>query len=652
MDAFECNGRWWLPGGEDNSVAGTLRVSQGGEMRLSVTGSLGEVKNALAEKGHPIILGSVDKGPKGNEVTLKESFRTGATYGSFKDVREKYHAGRGYFGALLPDDGAFSFKSMMLQLGGLGEWAHSLSGFERQGAGVPTKGQTIPLALYTRKEPLRAQVPGGEAVLGLGFSASFSGRECAFQEEGQVKVTCENPISDDEFNDRYGYALRCLMTFVCDRAQTIERLSVWRPHAPDQEIMVVGELIQPETKKAEDEVSWHEMLFTLNDVKFADFIGRWLQLTTKYQDACNVFFGLMYGPPSFLDMKIQNVANAVRLYYERHPDGLARQAADEQRLKEIVAPLTVPDREWLVDQLGVNPRTPFRVALAALLEKHGHSIEALIGGRQDRFIDTVSATLDYIDRRDRNLEPDSAVGADLYWLTEKLRFLLKACFLHEAGFSADAIRGCFHKNALFQHIYHLEIASSSGEEQRAEEVTEVAPAPPDRHTQTGVRPTGSPTFQAFWRLLEGESPRGRAIGIAAFFDESLGRLLDDRGESFPSKVMTAHRKGLLTNNERDDLMEIRKLRNLVAHQVGGPSLLEDEAAIVRGLKTWRVAAEANPRYEELIPTPEDRLLYVAAVLAARLEKRSGSGGLSPLPEPDFTDLESWPPITSQPHRSK
>jgi hypothetical protein len=120
MDAFECNGRWWLPGGEQSSVAGTLKVSENGEMRLSVIGSLGAVKHALAEKSHPIILGSVDKGPKGNEVTLKESFRTGATYGSFKDVREAYHAGRGYFGALLPDDGAFSFKSMMLQIGGLG----------------------------------------------------------------------------------------------------------------------------------------------------------------------------------------------------------------------------------------------------------------------------------------------------------------------------------------------------------------------------------------------------------------------------------------------------------------------------------------------------------------------------------------------------
>src|SRR5262249_13178895 len=155
---------------------------------------------------------------------------------------------------------------------------------------------------------------GGSIIMGLGLRASFSAIEYSFREEAQVKVTCETPISSDEFNEQYGYALRCLMTFVCDKAQRIERFSVWRPDAPDREILEIGELIQPDDANAKDEVSWHEMLFTLEDINFADFIGRWLRLTRVHSAACNVYFGLMYGPPSYVDMKFQYVTNAVQLY--------------------------------------------------------------------------------------------------------------------------------------------------------------------------------------------------------------------------------------------------------------------------------------------------------------------------------------------------
>ena len=47
MKAFECTGQWWLPDDEQHGVAGTLKVSQSGELRLRLFGSLG------ADPGHP-----------------------------------------------------------------------------------------------------------------------------------------------------------------------------------------------------------------------------------------------------------------------------------------------------------------------------------------------------------------------------------------------------------------------------------------------------------------------------------------------------------------------------------------------------------------------------------------------------------------------
>jgi hypothetical protein len=646
MDTFECNGRWWLPGGEANDVAGTLKVSSGGGLSLSVIGSLGEGKNAFAEKFHPIILGSVDKGPTGNEVTLTGNFRTGATLGSFKGVRETYHAGRAYFGALLSDELSFSFKAMRLRLGGLKEWAHPLSGFDRKPPGIPPLGERAPLAFYTRREPARADVEGATVTLGLDLGGSISLTESSFREEAQVKVTCNDPISADNFIHRYGFALRSLMTFVCDRAQTIERFSVWRPDAPDREIVVVAELVQPEKAAERDEVSWHEMLFTLGEVNFSNFIGKWLAFTRRYEDACNVYFGLLYGPPSYLDMKFQNIVNAVHLYYERHPDGVARREEEGRRMTEVQSYLPEPERLWLYDHLGKKPRPPLRAVLTALLEKHGDGIDPLISGRRDGLIDAVLETLDYVVRRDREFEASAAVGADLYWLTEKLRFLLKACFLHEVGFSPSDVRECFRRNALFQHIYRQELDRESQFLMTPGAEEQDNPMASERATGPGLRPAGPGSFKTVWEYLESTPAPWRVIGIAAYFDESLERLLGERGESFVSKIATAYQKGLLTKNEHHDLLEIKKLRDTVAHSVGGPAIEEAAKLAIGRLKTWQVAVEAMPQYEQTIPNPDDRLLYVAAVILTRLENRTGRGGPSPLPEPELTDVEAWPPVTS------
>jgi hypothetical protein len=194
------------------------------------------------------------------------------------------------------------------------------------------------------------------------------------------------------------------------------------------------------------------MLFTFDEVDFPDFLPKWLRLTETYKDACNVYFGLLFGPPAYLDMKFANVANAVLLYYENLPEAPGRREADSVRLRQILGKLSTPEQNWLLDRVGVTPRPPLRTALEELLQQHGDPLDPLFGDRRERFIESVLANLDYVIRRDKELAPTALYGAELYWLTEKVRFLLKACFMHEAGMSRDAIHKSFVRNALYQHI--------------------------------------------------------------------------------------------------------------------------------------------------------------------------------------------------------
>lgn len=156
---------------------------------------------------------------------------------------------------------------------------------------------------------------------------------------------------------------------------------------------------------------------------------------------------------------------------------------------------------------------------------------------------------------------------------------------------------------------------------------------------------GSREFKEFWSLLENESPRGLTIVVAAYFDEKLGDLLNQPRGSFDSRINNALADGLLTQNEHDDLHEIRKLRNAFAHNLRANSFDAAKSQQVNSLKTWEIAVGKTPLYAELFPTANNRLLYVGGVFAVRLNYRPGRTG-SPLPEPELWDTTAWPPVTS------
>ncbi len=50
-----------------------------------------------------------------------------------------------------------------------------------------------------------------------------------------------------------------------------------------------------------------------------------------------------------------------------------------------------------------------------------------------------------------------------------------------------------------------------------------------------------------------------------------------------------------------------------------------------------------PAYRELFPTAKELLLYVAAVIAARLGHRTVPT-ISPLSEPPLHNTRAWPPV--------
>jgi hypothetical protein len=462
MQAFECQGLWTLPDTDAAPVAGTLRVSRGGDLRLSVIGSLGVREGLHRTTEHSVILGSVD-GPFGNNVTLTGCIVTRSKSGSFAGIRQEFHAARGFFGAHLKLPSDFTFRRMQLRVGGLGAWAHALSGFRGGGLGGTRGGEEAPLLSYATPKSVGGSIAGSEISLGFGLASSSTTQQYTYTEKPGVIVTCDPPLSDGQINQRFIYPLQNLMTFVCDRAQEVEEVSLWRedlltPLEANPEIRLVGARVFPEAENEEAEpIRWHELLFGLSDLEkgFARFIERWLYLTTAFVDACNIFFGLQYGPPAYLDITFLGVIESLSLYYTRREDGVARRNQEEQRLTEILGKLPDTDADWVRGHIWARPFPPFQDILAKLLDEHAELMGPLLQTDKWGFIREVMGTLVHTIHRDSPLNQIVSFGAELYWMTAKLRILLKLCFLRELGFSVEESRSFFGKNPVYQHLCQI-----------------------------------------------------------------------------------------------------------------------------------------------------------------------------------------------------
>jgi hypothetical protein len=461
MPAFECHGLWTLPDTNAPPAAGTLRVSSGGDLRLSLIGSLGPRKGFHQIKEYPVILGSVD-GPLGNDVTLARCYVTRSKFGTFADVREEYRAERGFFGAhLRPSE--FSFRRMRLRVSGLRAWAHSLSGFRSGALGGNRVGEEVPLLYYTTPSPVGGPIPGGEISLGFGLTSSSTQEGYTFTEDPAVVVTFDPPLPEGEINQRFVYPLQNLMTFVSDGAQDVESVSLWRedilaPTEKNPEIRLIGARVFPEAEDEKAEpIHPHELLFGLSDSEdgFVPFIERWFRLTTAYTHACNIFFGLQYGPPAYLDLTFLGMVESLALYYTRREDGTAHRDHEEQRLTEILGKLPASDADWVRSHVWARPFPPLQDILVKLLDEHAELMSPLLQTDKWGFIREVLGTLVYTIHRDPPFNQVVSFGAELYWMMAKLRILLKLCLLRELGFPVEKSRSFFGKNRVYQHLCQI-----------------------------------------------------------------------------------------------------------------------------------------------------------------------------------------------------
>jgi ApeA N-terminal domain 1 len=457
VKAFDCNGQWWVPEAPERRCSGALRCNDAGELTLALIGTLVDAPIGSSGDDSRIILGVVSEPPLGNvfgnqaeaKVTLANCFVTRQTMGSGLQTRQEFFAHRAFLGAHLVNEQDFNFQSIQLSLSGLSSWANGLSGFLRPASDPWTISFRYP-------DPVSGTFPGGKFSLGVGCTWSDSHREQRLTEFVKFSLTLTEPAPLGLQNDLV-YWIQNLFTFATDHPNAITELVVQKQELLGERISVVGPRAFSDETAAENLMPW-QMLFSLSDVtnRFGEIVTKWFELSKRFPEVTALYFGTQYNPPAYSDIRFQLIVQALSLYYARREQRARSTNSSDELLERIAVNLSPADVKAVQRLFDSHPLVLSERALESLTVENREAIEPLVlsksGSGLKDFINETLNTLYYILTRNAVNLMGASDGAALYWLTERLAFLIKVSFLSEIGFTIEERRAILGRNQRFRYI--------------------------------------------------------------------------------------------------------------------------------------------------------------------------------------------------------
>ncbi len=431
MDQFNCLGIWWLPDNPNEKIPGTLRFSADEGAELSLIGVFGgEQTTGQVGKVAPVILGHVYDQPLEGKVTLRGCWVRSAQIGFPSATRESYFASRLFVGEHIPEERDFLFSYCNVSYSGLPSWADSLTGLTQ--TVVPSRtGKSHGAFVFSwdPPDPITGDIPGGSFDLRVGAKFLMPSRKWTLAESVRLTIRFDQPLSDEVIQNRYAYPLQNLMTLATDHPNAQVEFKVMLP-GKQNEIAVLAARVFDDESSAADLLP-HKMLFAVSDLgdRVAEVIGRWIEISERLADACYPYFAIQYKPDSFVDVKFLTVFQSLEIYQRRR---------GAEQAQAGTAPGDRSEKEHLL----------------ALMQEHSPTIGVLFRSIPEA-ADELIRYRDYIVHRDSDLGDRPDYSETLYWNTQRLMFLMKACLLSELGFSADEQKQFFRRNQMFIHLINL-----------------------------------------------------------------------------------------------------------------------------------------------------------------------------------------------------
>ncbi|MCI0460547.1 MAG: hypothetical protein L0Z62_26635 [Gemmataceae bacterium] len=459
MRPFNTPGFWYLPDNPGRAIAGNLRYTEKDGLRLSLTEMLSEPTGRVEPVTYEKILGVVQGNPYGSRVVLVNCAQTGFTIFLPNTGTEELRAQLGYITDGPLAETPFVINDAEFSYDHLDEWI-GISPFELKWS---TGGSKLLGVSYQEQPSITFPINGHSLSIDHHVRASHSASWVRLQGMVSLRVSGLAVNSIDTLFVDYANPLQNLITFATGTAASVDRLTIFSEqvkylsidekapiHVLYQPIYVPRQHVTPKSgNKREQTLHFTEMLFSFPEIQGAAeaVFSRWLSFSRTFRPFCNLFFGLQYAPPRFLDITLLQIATAATVFCKIANLPSARFGQEIIQLQRaVIDAASEHDTRWLSRVLPKEQDVDFPWHLLALFQEHSQAIAPLIQGDPVGFID------DFLTLRDSILhgEPLAAQpnprGRSLHRAVGVLTVLLKACVLKELGFSSDFITAALRRD--------------------------------------------------------------------------------------------------------------------------------------------------------------------------------------------------------------
>lgn|GEM_PF-1868861 len=445
-DRFEYEGLWWLPDNPDEKISGNLLFDpdEGATLKLISSYNLDEIvgnRSFDPDEGATLKLIGPFKSIQNLDTLSKYEVIFGiSTNGKYitlyncMEIRcslnlpgllvSQYYVDTIIMGGhfLKPADIQFKKVSVMYQY--LNEWVN-ISAFEIQFFKEPPGVKII----CTLPRRISARI-NDKLTISIGFEdngpeISVAQNEIYVKQRTVVNFESSEGLRYQEFFEtlksiqnvlsfavkRYVYPLRIVGS--TETSNMVDSNST-----ENSNVELFYEIIN--IQRDDKPILPNEMLFTFKDVsgRLEEFLGNWFKKRELLDEAFAPYFGILYNPNMYQNQKFLALTQTIEAYHQR-----------------------VRDKNEL----------PLKIRLRDILNTHKAALTGLIED-EAKFINDVKNTRNYFTHYDEKLREKAASGADLFYLTEKLKILVETCLLSELGFSNEEISSFFQRNRNYKSL--------------------------------------------------------------------------------------------------------------------------------------------------------------------------------------------------------
>ena len=448
MHSIDTTGFWHVPDAPDAPVAGTLRYTPQHGITLSLIGTLSGASHGVEHITYPIIHGIIADSPYPEKklVTLVNCFRRRGTIAIPGFQSEEIRANRAYISTEhLVDEDFARFVSVRANYAHLAEWS-DLTGFRNFTRDRPAR--EVVIVRYEAPPPVELSIDRRNVHLEVDWFESQRHRRFEITEQVQLTFSDAAGFTPQQILRELIFPFADFLTFAVDQPSPVDDVMfVSESRGGGASRTFANLLFQPVYLPGDERLpSRWDMLFARDEVASThpSVLNDWLRLRSRFEAPFDVYFGLLYGPPVYLETKFRLLVTALGLFLAgRVSDQSIRDTIDTLRS----ATSNSADGSW-IDMLPSVEELCLPKSLHTLIEGYGE-LATPLGQDADRFVAGV------IEMKRHLFERRITTGtrnSQLLLMVERLILLTKIVILEHLSFSHAEILASVSKSKTYQYL--------------------------------------------------------------------------------------------------------------------------------------------------------------------------------------------------------